>query len=193
MRLESRWGRVARGWAAATFATVTAAVSHGIAGGAPPTVFAVAVSLLLSGMVATLLTRRSLSLASAALSIGVSQLFFHGLFSSLGAPAAIGHAHGIAPGLADASASASHGAMWLAHLAAGLATIVVYRFGESAFWGIARIAALAFALLVRVLVPVVPAPSRVTRRASAVLVPRLARVQLSSMRHRGPPLAVRAA
>ena len=192
MSLDSRWGRVARGWAVASFATVTAAVSHGIAGGASPTIFAIAVSLVLSGTVATLLAGRSLSLVRVALSIGISQVLFHGLFSGLGAPTAVGHAHG-SIGQADAVAGAPHDTMWLAHVVAGLITFVVYRYGETAFWGIARIAALAFALLVRVLVPVVPAPTRAARSDSGVVVPRVARVQLSSMRHRGPPLAVRAA
>jgi len=189
----SRWGRVARGCAAASLAIIAAAVSHTAAGGAAPTVFALAVSLVIAGMLCTILAGAALSWVRLSVSIGVSQFLFHGLFSGLGAPVAVTHVHGATSVLPDAAAAHHDGSMWLAHTAAGLATLVVYRYGEQAFWGLGLTAALLFARLVAALVPVEASPAPAVPVHATATLPRLAAVLLSSISHRGPPLAARTA
>ena len=183
--MESRWARVARGSAAATFATLTAAVSHGIAGGVPPTAFGMVASLAISAMLCTLLAGRTLSLARLTVAIGVSQVLFHALFSGLGTPVTADHVH--SPGRIDAlTVTHDHEAMWLAHVAAGIVTLVVFRHGEVAFWHMARLARLLVARLVR---RVIPSPlSRSPRLAPApVLLAPLSAVRTVALRDRGPP------
>lgn len=193
MRMGSRWGRVLRGWSAASFAIIAAAVSHTAAGGAAPTVFSLAVSLVIAGMLCTILAGAAVSWVRLTVSIGVSQFLFHGLFSGLGTPVSVEHVHGAATMIPDAAATPHHdGSMWLAHAAAGLATLVAFRYGESAFWGLAATATLLFARLIGVFVPVEPSPAPAVAFHATATLPRLAAVLLSSMSHRGPPLAARA-
>ena len=183
--MQSRWARVGRGASAAAFATVVAAVSHGSAGGSLSP-FGIAVAVLISTALCTILTGRTLSLARLAAAVAVSQLLFHGLFSGLGAPVAVAHSH--LPPVLDASATA-HGdsAMWLAHAAAGGATIVVLRYAEIAFWGLAATARIFLARLVAVLAPV--ATWALPPAAPAWRTPQLPAVGFypSSLTQRGPP------
>jgi hypothetical protein len=185
MRMDSRWSRVARGGAAATFATLTAAVSHGLAGGIPPTVFGLVASLVISGMVATVLAGRRLSWVRLTLTIGISQVLFHALFSGLGTPVVAEHVH--AAGRIDAlTATHDHQGMWLAHVAAGVVTLLAFRYGEVAFWGMARLAQLLVSRLVR---RVIPSPASLPPRLAPVapLLAPLSAVLVTSMRDRGPP------
>src|ERR1700712_934267 len=103
--MHTRWARVARGCAAAAFATFVAAFSHSLAGGSVPTAFGLFVSLMLSAMVCTLLRGRTLSLWRLAASVGVSQFLFHALFSDLGTPVAAAHTMGSMGAMADAAPS----------------------------------------------------------------------------------------
>lgn len=187
--MHSRAARVARGAVAAGFATFVAAFSHTVAGGVAPSVFGVLASLLLSTAGCALLAGRELSLWRLAASVGLSQLLFHGLFSTVGAPVPVEHAHETM--LPDAPASAAHGDMLAAHVLAGVVTLIALRFGERAFWGVARTALLLFARLLPVAVPVTPGiprlvPQRRVARSISVLL-------LSPMRHRGPPRGFAAA
>lgn len=187
--MHSRAARAARGWIAAAFATFVAAFSHVAAGGNDPTAFGVIVSLVLSGAACTLLAGRTLSLGRLAASVAVSQVLFHGLFSTLGTPAAVAHEH--ASVLPDAAAAAPHTDMLLAHVAAGLLTLVALRHGERAFWGVADTARLLLSRLLPVVIPVLPSLPRLapaTRTVSARTV-----LLLSPMRRRGPPLGFAAA
>ena len=180
--MDSRWWRVARGGVVAAVATLVAACSHTLAGGVAPSAFGVLASLVLSVMLATLLAGRTLSLGRLAASVGLSQVLFHALFSGLGAPVSAGHSHSSTTlQLVDAAAPHHSPAMWFAHVAAGLATLVVLRHAETAFWGVERTARLLFARLLPV---VVPRP--VAAVEPIVVEPRL--VVLSSLRHRGPPV-----
>ncbi len=91
--MTARGARFARGWVAATAATSIAAFSHVLAGGAVPAAAVLLVSLVLSGLVCTLLAGKGLLTGKALhaggplslwrLSAGVlfSQALFHGLFS----------------------------------------------------------------------------------------------------------------
>ena len=188
--MDSRWARVARGSAAALFATLVAAVSHTAAGGAAPSAFGVAASLAISVMVCTMLTGRALSVGRLAVAVGLSQGLFHLLFSGLGTPVVVQHS------MAAMDAPASHlqvaphlhagPTMWAAHAVAAVVTVVAFRFGEQAFWGLIQTARLLLARLLVVAIPVlhvvrpvVAAPSRFVPRDLALL--------LSPMRHRGPP------
>lgn len=198
--MDSRWARVARGGTAAAFATFVAALSHTLAGGAVPTPFGVGASLVLASTGCILLAGRSLSLWRLALSVALSQTLFHAVFSGLGAPVArpgsLEH-HG-ASGLTDAASdpaaldsAALHSAMpgatmILAHLVAGLVTVLAFRYAESAFWGLATTFGLFLSRLLGIAaighLAVGPAPRAVGR-----LFPHDREPFLSSMRRRGPP------
>lgn len=206
--MNSRWARVARGLTAAAFAVFVAAFSHIAVGGPAPSPFAVAVSLVISGMLCTILAGRTRSLWRLAFAVGVSQFLFHGLFSGLGAPGAAAHqiaaahemgaahqvavAHQMGTMTMDAPAAAHHDAlaMWLAHVVAGVITIVALRYAGTAFWGVADTARLLFAHLVGLLVPVIPAPRPLAAIAGSSFLPRDLALLLSPMRHRGPPMEI---
>lgn len=183
--MESRWARVARGSSAALFATFLAAFSHLLAGGAAPTAFGLGACLLLSATLCTILTSRILSLWRLAIAMAASQAMFHSLFSTLGNPVAAAHAHDPVM-LADA-APHPHGAMWFAHVLAGALTIIAFRYGESAFWGLAATARLLLARLLAFAAPAPTAPAKPVLASRAPVV-RPLRELLSPMRHRGPPL-----
>ena len=186
VRMDSRWGRVARGWAAAGFATIVAAVSHTLAGGNTPTFFALAVSVIISGMACTLLAGRTLSFWRLGASVALSQVLFHTVFSGLGTPVAAAHSH--APALLEAGPSHHDGAMWMAHVGAGLITLAALRYAETAFWGIASTARLFFARLIAAVA--LPEPRVAQRHRIALdraILPRATQRILSPMRYRGPP------
>lgn len=188
--MNSRWARVARGLTAAGFAVFVAAFSHVAVGGSAPSPFAILVSLVISGMLCTMLTGRTVSAWRLTVSVGVSQLLFHWLFSGLGTPVETQHHMGAMP--MDAAPAMHHdtAAMWLAHAVAGVITIVALRYAGSAFWGVADTARLLFARLTALLVPVIPAPRPTTAVAYRTFVPRDLALLLSSMRHRGPPMEI---
>lgn len=180
----TRWARFARGWAAAGFATFVAAFSHVVAGGSAPTVFSVAVALVISAMIATLLAGRTVSLARLTVSIGLSQVLFHSLFSSLSAPVAASHEH--SPALFDV-VSHDHADMWLAHTIAGIVTIVAFRYAEGAFWGLATTAGLFITRLVGVIIPI--ALPRFARPEPLDFVVPSSIAILAALPRRGPPVA----
>ncbi len=187
--MDSRWVRVARGVSAAAVATFVAAFSHWVSGGAAPSWFGVGASFVISVMVCTVLTGRAPSVWRLAVSIGLSQFLFHALFSGLGAPVAVQHDMGAM----DAAPVHLHvgPTMWLAHAVAALVTVIAFRFGEQAFWGVAGTARLILARLLLVVIPVldVPRPAVAVERR---YLPRDLALLLSSMRHRGPPVELSA-
>ena len=122
----------------------------------------------------------------------VSQVLFHALFSGLGTPTPIAR-HDMAAMVLDAAPTHDHaGDMWLAHVAAGLVTIVVFRHAEQAFWGMADSARLFVARLVARVIPVPFLPPVRTAAAHREFVPRDLLRLFSPMRHRGPPLGLAA-
>ena len=183
--MESRWARVARGVSAAGFATFVAAFSHTLAGGTGTSPFGIGVSFVISAMVCTILTGRTLSLWRLTVSIGLSQFLFHALFSGLGTPVVAQHSMG-AMDVASPHLHASS-TMWLAHAAAALVAVVAFRFGEQAFWGVVDTARLLVARLLVITVPVLDVPRPVVA-VDRRFVPRDLTLLLSSMRHRGPPV-----
>lgn len=188
--MDSRWARVGRGATAAAVATFVAALSHALGGDAPPSWLGVLASFVLSLTVCTALAGRTLSWVRLAASIAVSQVLFHSLFSGLGAPTiSAGHGHGADAAMTPTAAMAPHDErMILAHVIAGMITLLALRFGERAFWSIADGARLVVARLLLVTVPVGAAPARVILPLErSVLAPRTIHVP-STHRHRGPPL-----
>ena len=182
----TRWARVARGWAAAAFAISVAATSHMLAGGPTPTFFGVAVALLIAGTICTVLAGKTVSLWRLSVGVGASQVLFHTVFGGMGAPTAAAHVHGAAE-LGDIAAHA-HSTMWWAHAVAGVITVVAFRYGEAAFWGIRSTARMLVVRCVLVAVPVPPRATRVVAPTPRLFRPLALAVVLSNVMHRGPPV-----
>jgi hypothetical protein len=197
--------RVARGAIAAGLSTFVALLSHVVGGGIVPAVEGVAVPLVLSLAVCTVLAGHRLSLPRLAGSVVVSQLLFHALFV-LGSPTGVtatdgtasAHAHSV---VLDSTAVHGHTdgpAMWWAHAFAALITIVALRRGERAtahLLGVTRI----------VVVRLATARLERARSISPVVIERFAppvasghdgvrvrRDQATVTTRRGPPLGVTA-
>lgn len=191
--------RVLRGTLAAAFATFVAAFSHVSAGGTMPHPGAVALSFALSLLVCIALVGREVSLWRTAASVGLSQILFHTLFSTLGTSAdmtmtqTVGHHGAIVTTITDASAHTSTGHdgwMWAAHALAAVITTVALRHGEAAFWGLRSTAVLLFGSLVATITAVRLSPVARPARAdwSRTELPRDLKVLFAALRHRGPPL-----
>lgn len=112
--MTARGARFARGWIAATAATSIAAFSHVLAGGAIPAAAVLLLSLVLSGLVCTLLagkgllTGKPLSLWRLSAGVLFSQTLFHGLFSMAPAGMTAGTAAGPAATMAHDMARMGH-------------------------------------------------------------------------------------
>ncbi|MCX7523012.1 hypothetical protein OSC27_12080 [Microbacterium sp. STN6] len=214
--MATRWARFARGWLAASIATVVAAFFHVATGGGAPGALGLTLALAFSGMACIALAGKTLSLWRLTISVALSQFLFHSLFD-LGAAA--GHGTGAADGAgAAASAHAHHvthidisaltggeagaalGAhhhsliaagplMWCGHALAAIVTIVALRHGERAFWMLCsgiRVQVTRFAALLE------PAPVDRSPRAAVADradTPADLGILLGTMRHRGPPAA----
>jgi hypothetical protein len=187
--VQSRAARTARGWITGAFATVAAAVSHGLADGAAPSALAFGGALVFAGMLGTFLVGRRASLPRLVAVVASSQLAFHLVFSSLTPGSATVGGHHDAAGVLE-PAVAHHGAepgMWVAHAVAMLVTIAFLRRAELAVWGLLRQAVTAFVPRV----PVVGPPPSVPRAAAAVaLWHPVSAVSLRALRDRGPPVAL---
>lgn len=201
--MSSRWGRVARGWVAAFFATVIALCSHRLAGGSNPGGLAILLSLGFSGLVCTALAGKTLSLTRQAIAVALSQFAFHAVFSLLSSVAlpmstATHNMHGMTPAHLDILNSTTaptvmHAttAMWLGHAAAAMLTIAALRGGESAFWALIAEAQLVVRNLwmPRLAPPALPPVATSTAREIALVPHHRLTLLLSALRHRGPPRA----
>lgn len=211
--ITARSLRLLRGWTAAAVATGAAALAHTAAGGPWPSPLLVALCIALSAPVCMLLAGLRVRGLGLALSVAVSQLLFHGLFSMSGTMSATvdrtshaGH-HAVSEGpelvLSSTAAMARHHAgpealglggpaAWLMpalHVAAGIVTALVLRHGERlALRATATLLIRARALISRIGRPVVVAAPAWRCRPTGPAVPRLTRVVLASLRYRGPPL-----
>lgn len=188
--MTTRWARVARGWAAATFAIAAAAASHMLAGGPAPTPFGLAVALVFAGMICTVIAGRTISLWRLGVGVGVSQALFHSVFGGMGAPIAAAHAHGSFE--VGAFVTHAHSSMWIAHAIAGAITVIAFRNGEVAFWGILSTTRMLVVRLVTALVPVQHTPVRRAAPVPRLFSPLALSVALSPLRRRGPPAIVAA-
>jgi hypothetical protein len=201
--MTTRWARFARGWLVALFSTLVAAASHTLAGGSSPSIVSLVIALAFAGVACIALTGKTVSLPRMGISVLISQVAFHTLFSTLSVSAATplvvgaggGHEHGSTVMLlAETGAPMAHhtdGWMWLGHAVATAITTVTLRYGESAFWRLRDIAAL-FVRTVFALLPVVPLLPRVIRRprvSGTVFLPRIRAFLRLSLGLRGPPVA----
>lgn len=173
-------------------------------------------SLAFAGIVCIGLSGRTLSLWRVTVSVFISQLIFHGLFS-FGAPGGalvladapatnpvLGlHQHGpigiisalgeSASGpLAHAGAHDSTG-MWIAHALAAVVTVVALRHGAAALESLFSSVRLGIRSLFGALAGVysgvaVPAIRRRVASTASIVTPRDLTIVLSAMRHRGPPV-----
>ena len=197
--MTTRVARAARGWSVAVFATVTAAVSHGLAGGTFPGAFGIVASVVLAGAASSLLTARKQSPLRLAIAVGLTQVMYHAVFSGMGDPTApvvthdALHQHGAVALPELLHVHGASGSMWLAHIIAGVLTLIVLMNAESALWGFTCTIALALSRLLSLGRPLAPqtAPATAVAASPAGVSPLL--VVLSSMRYRGPPLAPQAA
>jgi hypothetical protein len=205
MPMPARAQRLARGWIVGLVATTMAAVSHALAGGYRPGLLSFGIALVFAGLLGTAVMGRRPSLLRLSVAVGLSQLAFHLLFSTLGAGATVGAAAAGSPapslgGMADMSAmdaaspsalvGSAHDhladpAMWMAHALAAVLTIVFLRDAELAVWGmLSRVVARATVFVV----PVLASPA-VARPAGLPSVrPLAARILVASASRRGPPL-----
>lgn len=192
--MHTRAMRVLRGSAAALFATFAAALSHQLAGGVAPSLFGMAVSLVISIAVCTLLAGRTVSLVRLTIAILASQAMYHTLFSAMLAPEGIAQHDMSAMTLSFSSAAqTANSAMSLTHLIAAAVTIVMFRYAEGAFWGLLATARLFLARLLGLVTPVRVCGAHARLPLHSPHVATFATRFLSTMRYRGPPVATFAA
>ena len=207
--MSTRWARVARGFIAALFSTFVAVCSHILAGGSAPSLVGLALCLAFSTVLCTLLAGTSLSLLRLSASVALSQFAFHGAFSLLtdAAPGStptmpsmdphyggemIVHIDALSP--TTTATMTTDAQMWLCHAVAAIVTIVAFRFGELAFWGLIELTRLCISgLCITRLVATAPpiqatasVPPNVVAAERAQL-PRTVEQVISALRHRGPP------
>lgn len=135
--MTSRHLRLLRGTASSSIATLIAAVSHTVGGGAPPHLLLMLTVSVLLTPVAALLVGTRIRLPGLAAAVISTQVAFHTLFAAAGeiAPSAVGggHQHGplvLAFPPQGATASAMDAPMAAAHLVAAVLTILLLRRGE---------------------------------------------------------------
>jgi hypothetical protein len=196
--MATRWARFTRGMLAAIFSTLVASISHTLAGGDSPGLLALVIGLVFASLTCVALTGKRLSLTRLAIAVAISQFGFHGLFSSMGdfsGTVAVTHDHLTGTTVmtmpADVPAHHTGALMWLAHGVAALITIVALRHGESAFWSLRDLAGRVIRRLVTTGAAAIDAPIGV-RLATAArpFAPRFFVLLSSSLRYRGPPVAL---
>lgn len=198
----TRATRAARGAAGAAIATLLAAASHLLAGGASSWLAVVATTIL-ALPVCTLLAGRIGSLWRLGLAVAAAQVPFHWALSSLGAAGPTSAAASASEGAAavaphaahlaavqtfapSASASALDAGMWLGHAIAAAVTIALLHAGERAFLGLIRLVRRALPLARPLVSPAQrPAAAPPIAAALPVLVDRL--LGQAAITHRGPP------
>jgi hypothetical protein len=192
--MTPRAKRLARGWVVGVLATALAAASHAIAGGGTPSPLALGVGVVFGGMLSTFALSRRPSLPRLAISVGVTQLAFHAVFSMLGTAGAMpsGHRHDGAPLVlvAEPHAHADTPEMWLAHAVAGLLTLTLLRGAERALWHLLTELARLVITPFRRSVAVPVALARRRPLVSALPAPLVGRHPVSSLSRRGPPVPV---
>ena len=189
--MNARAMRVARGWVVGVFATALAGLSHALAGGGTPSPLALGVGVVFGGMLGTFALSARPSLPRLTVTVGLTQVVFHVVFSTLGSAAPVdGHAHDplvmaqpVAHGHVDTPL------MWVSHALAGVVTLAVLRHAEQALWRLLR----GFVRLIAAPFrggPLVSAtPSRIPVSPDSP-VRLLGRVLLSGASRRGPPFSV---
>ncbi|MFD3445005.1 hypothetical protein ACFDTO_10450 [Microbacteriaceae bacterium 4G12] len=106
--------------------------------------------------------------------------------------AAVGHHGSLMTADAAALAGGADSGMLLAHVLAGLVTVLALVAGERAYWGLFDSLRLAGSALLRIAALVAAVPTRPVRPSSLVLAgavfrPRPRERLMLALRHRGPP------
>lgn len=193
--MTSRQLRLVRGAAASSIATIIAAVSHALGGGAAPhPLLIVALSVFFTPIAAVLVGRR-LSLTRLSVTVLLSQSIFHVLFSVLNATvtptiATSGHHHALvlAPIGESAEVIAPDVGMLGAHLAAAVATVAILWRGENMLRSIARWVRAILRERMPQPQPDWPVPASIARTARIVVT----FMSVGDVSRRGPPLLSRA-
>lgn len=194
----SRWSRVARGFGAATISTIVAATAHGVASGGFPATIALGFTILFGGLAGMLLAGRPLGRVRLALTVGIAQLLFHGLFTLFGpagGDARVVEAHGAHHGsyvfIAGTPDAAAPTDMSLMHLVAALASFGLIRHGIRVLTRLAALAELVMAPLRRAASLLALPIARLSRPVVAALTWRPTTIAfLSGSIERGPPVAL---
>jgi hypothetical protein len=206
----SRGARAARGAAVAVFATFVASLAHTIGGGALPGPVAVLVALAFSTPLAVLLTGARMRLLRTSVAALLAQAALHLLYAMGGSWTAVPVSDGMT-GHAAHAASAVHlsaggpaldhghaAIMPLAHVVAAALTVAFLAAADRAIAAIS----VAYGTVVRgirLLIAVLaglPVPTRPGTLAATIVPdvsPNREALLLSSLRHRGPPVARSAA
>ena len=133
-----RGARAIRGFALATASALVASLSHVAGGGGLPAPALLIAALGLSGVVSVAATGRRVALWRTAIAVNSTQLTTHAVLSvadvGLASPVANGHAHAAMNIATSSHAMPMTSAMLVAHLLAATVTVLLLRFGESAFW-----------------------------------------------------------
>lgn len=210
--VRSRGVRVLRGLLVASLSVAVAAFSHVAGGGVAPGVLGTTLALTFAVLVCIALGSKALSPVRLSISVVLSQVVFHLLFSlgsslpkgasghsstgMLGMAMSGGHTallpHFVAAGVVSTEVM-SDARMWLGHGVAAAITIALVLRGESAFLGLIRLGGARLARVVRV-VDGLPATSGVTRHGVDAALDDVSGIRplgvlLVSRPHRGPPVA----
>lgn len=202
--MTTRGTRALRGTLAAVVAVFVAALFHAASGGGAPSALALTLSLAFSVPTCVLLTGTRLSLWRLCVSVGVSQLIFHGLFAlgaggttvEAGTSTMGAHLHAttllIAPVAPGAPAAPTHdmSSMWLGHVAAAIVTVAALRHGETVASRLCTLAAApVLAAVERLALRSEPADAvvQVVVSARPITLP-VPALLLGALRHRGPPV-----
>ncbi|QTV79525.1 hypothetical protein [Microbacterium sp. NIBRBAC000506063] len=185
--MTARQLRLLRATSASWLATLLAAMSHTLGGGAPPHPLLVITLAVFLTPVAALLVGPTPHRVRVALSVLVSQGVFHALFHALGTTAGgatAGHAHHVDPvALGPVTQGAATGpAMLAAHAAAALLTTLLLWHGEQLLLAVVRWVRAALRPL-----PAVPAPAHLTPAGFIDRMPVLRAAALGPVSRRGPP------
>ena len=199
--MSSRWARVARGFLVAVFSVFVAMLSHLAGGGSLPGAVGLGIAIAFATLASVAVVGKRLNPLRLTLAVAVSQFAFHLLFSVGSSPTAqfsqAGH-HGavsMITGPASDGTQMNHddAAMWASHAVAAVLTIAFLWRGERAVWKLLSTASQRlFVVLIGALVVLPVRPIAATLAA----VPESIRplrddlgIVLSSLRHRGPPVA----
>ncbi|BDI21974.1 hypothetical protein [Herbiconiux sp. L3-i23] len=189
--MSARTARSGRALTAASVSTLVAAFSHTAGGGSAPSPVTLGVALAFAMLVSVALSSRRLSLWRLTLTVALSQAGFHSVFQLLGSRTPqLGHTHDAAVATAFASPAAmAHpvAAMWWAHAAAALITLVALVAGERILAGLVALARLVARRLVTDVAAIdvdARRPPPAHRRIGSPVLPD----RISVLRHRGPPL-----
>jgi len=184
-----------RGLAAGLLTTFLALLFHIVGGGTAPSALAVALCAAATCWVAMLIGRARPSLVLLVVSTAIAQGVLHAAFSMATATATLaveGHAgHGGHRDLVVVDSGAGH-TMWLAHVLAGVLTVVGIRRGEALVRRLLELARVAVGALARLVVAALALAARPQARSAPRVVSSgrgiaAARALASVARRRGPP------